>query len=262
MIRTAVFAWDGRNPCNLSIWQLFFWTAAVHHAAKHFDEIILMANPAVQSLLLDKYELPFTDWLLIPTIPDEVKHVYEIPKLLACAAFAESGVPFLTIDYDAFIRKPLPKEYLSAPVVAEFLYDARLWQRELNSAMPIPRLPEPRSCCCTGILGGNDTYLIGEIATRSIEAAYQPDNSRWLRTQDGYRCATVLGEMAFGTEAEVTPLMPNASAEDYRKSGFIHVAGAKTDAGKVAQTVIRLQYDFPNELRRTAMIYDSCKSTD
>jgi len=245
MIQTAVFAWVQQPGKTLSLWDTLFWGAAVHHAARHFEDVVLLADDKSTALLSGFYELPFTETIPLKPIREELRHIYELPKLMACVEMAHRNTPFLCIDYDAFCRKRLPKHVLEAGTTAEYRYEPRKWQQELNALLPRPRFPQVDKAACTGILGGNNLDLLSKEANLSIECANHPDNRPYMEKQGGYQLATVLGEAVAGGFPDLCPMFAEADQESYYKAGFMHIAGGKKDAGKVAQAAMHVQYDFP-----------------
>jgi hypothetical protein len=211
--------------------------------------------------LIDKLQLPFTDFYPLPEIPDELCHIYDLTKFQALAVLASKGIPALHIDHDAYLRKPLPERILKAASVAEFLYEPKKFVYELNRRLPVPRLEVIGMGCAGGIVGGCDLEAFTAIAAASLDIASNPKNRAMLKATNGYQAAVLFGEVSQGSNlAERTEvLLPrgNGYAEDYRKAGYMHLAGLKADRGALAQMAIQTQLDFPEAYLATAKLFDS-----
>jgi len=259
MIETALFTWKHHEE-NISLWQAFLWCGSVNWARRHFKNVVLISDEKGEDLLFYKLDLPFTEKLRLPEIPAELLHVYGIAKLMGDQILSEQNIPFVQIDYDAFLRKPLPDRMLSAKFIAEFEYGKKDFAIDINSKLHTP-LPIKEGGYAAGIRGGNDCAKIYNMCSRSIAEALKPENLDFLTAQNGYQASVVLEEASayaeFRGEAEF--LFPTtASHQDYLRAGYIHLAGnLKKDRGALAQMAIRVQLDFPEQFKNTAEKFDS-----
>lgn len=247
----AIYAWHQQSNEGLDWWNALMWMASVKWAKRHFDSVALMASDSHRQQL-DNLDIHFDEYHRIEVIDQRVSHVYEIPKLLA---LRDIKAPTLFIDHDAFIRRPLDKRVEAAQTIAEFRYLVNDWQRELNDSMTKPRLCNPTSAVCTGILGGNDVGQLNAFAKKSLESIAV--NAAWASGLSGYQVSTVIGEVAAGTELSGMECLCNDTIASYRANGFIHIAGGKRDAGRMAMLAHKLQLDFPTETANLWTLYSA-----
>lgn len=259
MIETALFTWKHHEE-NISMWQAFLWCGSVNWARRHFKNVVLISDERGEDLLADKLGFPFTDCLRLPEIPEELLHVYGLAKLMGDQMMAEQNIPFVQIDYDAFLRKPLPLRMLSAKFMAEFKYGKKDFLVNINSKLQTPLLISGKGLA-SGIRGGNDCARIYSMCSRSIDEALKPENREVLCNENGYRASCVLEEAASYDEFEddVELLFPTTqSHQDYLIAGYIHLAGSiKKDRGALAQMAIRVQLDFPDQFKKTSARFDN-----
>ena len=259
MIETALFTWKHHEE-NISLWQAFLWCGSVNWARQHFKNVVLISDVKGEDLLFDALALPFTDKLRLPDIPTGLLHVYGIAKLMGDQMLSAQNIPFVQIDYDAFLRKALPARMLSAKFLAEYAYGKKDWIFNINAQLHTPLLIAEGGYAA-GIRGGNACARIYNMCSRSIDEALKPQNLNFLSSQHGYQASVVLEEAAayaeFKGEAEF--LFPTTSShQDYLKAGYIHLAGnLKKDRGALAQMAVRVQLDFPEQFKNTAVKFNN-----
>ena len=242
------------------MWQAFLWCGSVNWARRHFKNVVLISDEKGKELLADKLCLPFTDCLRLPEIPSELLHIYGIAKLMGDQMLSEQNIPFVQIDYDVFLRKPLPFRMLSAKFVSEYQYGKKNWIFDLNSRLHTPLLIAEGGYAA-GIRGGNDCARIHNMCNRSINEALKPQNFNFLSSQHGHRASVVFEEAASYAEfnGETELLFPKTkSHQDHLNAGYIHLAGGiKKDRGALAQMAIRVQLDFPDQFKETSVRFDN-----
>src|SRR5260370_31176140 len=93
------------------------WGRLRHTARAHSPETVLITDAHGKRLLVDQLGLSFTE---VSTELDRLKDVsidwWAIGKLVA---YSLQDRPFLHIDSDVFLWKPLPAHLESAPVIAQ-----------------------------------------------------------------------------------------------------------------------------------------------
>ena len=259
MIETALFTWKHHEE-NISLWQAFLWCGSVNWARKHFKNVVLISDEKGEDLLVNKLDFPFTTKLRLPEIPSELLHIYGIAKLMGDQMLAEQNIPFVQIDYDAFLRKALPSRMLSAKFLAEFEYGKKEFAIDINSKLHAPLLIKEGGYAA-GIRGGNDCARIYNMCSRSIDEALKPANLGFLITQNGYQASCVFEELASYAEfkGESEFIFPTTQThQDYLKAGYIHLAGnLKKERGALAQMAIRVQLDFPEQFTKTSIKFDN-----
>lgn len=261
MIETALFSWKYPHQ-NISLWQSFLWCGSVNWAKRFFKETVLVSDDMGIDLLVNKLHLPFDLVIKLPDLPNDLVHLYDLPKLASSIIMAERNIPFIQVDYDAWLCKKLPDTILNSVFFCEFLYNTKPFVNVINSSLPVRRFDQiPSKSCATGIYGGNDLKNILNYSRESIRVATHSDNRSILRNVNGYQGSVLIGESAPGHafEGKIETLLPrgNNFPEDYRKAGYIHVAGLKKNEGAMAKMAIRLQIDFPEEYLLTAKLFNT-----
>lgn len=170
------------------------WCLSVELARKHYPDTQLMTDDFGAHLLIDQLALPFTR---VSTALNTLKAVdpqwWSLGKLVAYAA---QDRPFVHIDADAFLWKPLPERVARASVFTQHpepMAPGQSYQRpeELGYALQttggwLPdewrwfrKAPQQRGECC-GILGGNDLEFIHYYATLALSIVKGPENQAGL----------------------------------------------------------------------------------
>ena len=96
---------------------LLAWGLSLRLARKHFPETMLVTDTPGKALLVDALGLSFTE---VSTELDDFRHCdpgwWSLSKLVAYRAQTK---PFIHLDTDVFLWKPLPAAMLAAPVFAQ-----------------------------------------------------------------------------------------------------------------------------------------------
>lgn len=259
MIETALFSWQSAGPLRLD--QAFLWCGAVHWAARHFRRVVLVAD-ADGLATVGALNLPFAECHEMPAVPAPLRHLYDLPKHYAQLLLCRRGVPAVQIDWDVFLRRPIPERLLRAPFLTEFLFRPRRFIGTLNRRLPVPRLARiPRLGCSGGLMGGCDLDAIAAEAEASLSIATDPRNAAVLTAADGYQAASLFSEVAYGAALanRTEPLLPvgGGTFADAARAGYVHLAGVKRERGGLAQAAMQVQRDFPREYLRTARRWDA-----
>jgi hypothetical protein len=249
------------------------WALSVGEASRHYAETGLVADEAGATLLVDRLRLPFrrVDTRLETLNRDGADpQWWVLGKLLAYAAQSE---PFVHLDADVVLWKPLPPRLGAAAVLAqnpehfEFsdqtLYRADGFMRamsELKGWLPEEwRLYAGRrrnSALCCGILGGADTAFLRRYARLGVEIIRHPRNAAvWERL--GVRDNILVEQYFLAACLEASPpagearfLFPSSAhafdPSEAEKAGYTHLIGdAKADPTIAARLEARLRADHP-----------------
>ena len=253
MIKRAIYSWRGHSSVMKRSMGMV-WGMSVNWANQWFDTT-LVTDRKGREFLIDRLQLPFGEVLELPEIPDDLCHVYDLPKLHAASMMCRRGEPYLHIDHDAFLTKGIPDSLKEAPFVCEFAYESGKYLEGLNLRLPKPVFERvPPRCLATGICGGNDLDLILKYATASIETATDPANRAALSQENGYQASVLIGEAVpwevFRDRAMALLPRGNTHHEDYDAAGYVHLADGKRDNGTLALVENQFAMDFPEEHRR------------
>ena len=213
---------------------------------------LLVADAAGLSTLIDRLKLRVDRVEQLPPIPVELDHVRDIAKLQALKI---AGANAIHIDFDVFLRKPLPAEILAADFAGEFFYPTRPFLHRVNDSLKVARhQPPPVQCLAGGIMGGQATERIHSVIDRSLAVALDPLNREALTLANGYQASVLIGEAAFAAEfPDAAILLPHANQnrQDYIDRGYVHLAGNKDNPTKLHHVSEMVREDFPTEYAST-----------
>jgi len=213
---------------------------------------LLVADASGLSTLIDRLHLSVDRVEQLPPIPVELDHVRDIAKLQALRI---AGANSIHIDFDVFLRKPLPAEILGADFAGEFFYPTRRFLHHINDSLKISRhQPPPAQCLAGGIMGGQATQRIQKVIDHSLAVALDPLNRPALVVANGYQASVLIGEAAFGAEfPDAAILLPRANQnhQDYIDRGYVHLAGNKDNPTKLHHASEMVREDFLGEYAAT-----------
>jgi hypothetical protein len=189
-----------RSPLH----HLLAWGLSLRLARRHYPETMLVTDRAGKALLVDCLGLSFTH---VSTELDSIRKVdagwWALGKLLS---YSLQRQPFVHLDTDVFLWKPLPPALLNAPVFAQCPEDHRPAEwcgpLDVESAFAQHGLTLPaewewsrsrslhsfREANC-GIMGGNRVDFIRYYANLAIDLVLNPDYaSAWaiFGQKEGY----------------------------------------------------------------------------
>jgi hypothetical protein len=256
---------------------LLAWGLSLRQAGKHYPDTLLITDKAGKALLVDKLGLDFKHVSTeLEVLRDDEPGWWALGKLYA---YSLQDRPFVHIDADVFLWKPLPQGVTSAPVFAqspEFHPPLDLLSNpsEVEAAfakhhLPLPlewewsrSLGEPcyREENC-GIVGGQRTDFLRHYAQLGLKLVRDPANApawRELPIKDGFNMmaeqfllATCLDYHRFHPESpyrgvRIKYLFQNwADAFNPAKSaqvGYTHLLGdSKRDTGVMQRLERRMQ---------------------
>ncbi|HUI56725.1 MAG TPA: DUF6734 family protein [Bryobacteraceae bacterium] len=180
--------WAWRTPLH----HLLAWGLSVGAASRHYPDTLLVTDRYGKGLLVDTLGLSFAN---VSTELERLREAdpdwWALGKLIA---YGMQDRPFVHIDTDAFLWKPLPPEVVEAPVFAQCPeYFPRLQRRTLdiersfrNSSTQLPMewrwavsrdddFIREENC---GIIGGNRVDFLRYYAETAADLALRPEHAR------------------------------------------------------------------------------------
>lgn len=172
---------------------LLSWALSVGEASKHYADTWLFTDSAGARVLVDGLGLPFRNVDLRFDALDLDPSDNEWWILGKLAAYGAQTAPFVHLDNDVFLWRPLPAAVTEAPVFAQnpedfFFEDQSLYRLDaflkgmgqFNGWLPeewewYARRRGNQALCC-GILGGHKTDFIRHYADRATDIIRHPDN--------------------------------------------------------------------------------------
>lgn len=192
-------AYNHRTWCT-PLHHLLGWWLSLQSARKHYPDTLLVTDSEGKRLLIDQLGLPFAE---VSTELNRLSRVHpdwwSMGKLVA---YSMQTAPFVHIDTDVFLWKPLPQDVSQAPVFAQCRdefghFDGFYRPRDVESAFAAQNLPLPteweyvrskgtrliaENC---GILGGTDVAFLRYYAQTAMELILKRRYARaWSRIAD------------------------------------------------------------------------------
>lgn len=192
---------------------LLAWVLSWERARQHYPETILVTDDTGAQMLVDGVGLEFT------SVSTELNALeaydpdwWALGKLWA---YRSQTQPFIHLDSDVFLWKPLPQPVISAPVFAQnpepFIFgDRDAWYHpEIFDANVKGRdgwLPpewiwsvehQYNQAFCCGILGGNQVAFINHYADMALQIATNPRNQAAFSEMNDISANFVLIEQYF-----------------------------------------------------------------
>ena len=187
-------------PWSTPLHHLLAWGLTFRLARRHYPETVLVTDRAGKKLLVEQLGLPFSH---VSTELDQLAHID--PGWWALGKFIAYGLqdqPFVHVDTDVFLWKPLPKWVAQSPVFTqcpEFYANGSkpsLWAIEDAFTRQGTQLPvewkwarsrgqdyfREENC---GILGGTRIDFIRHYSRLALNLALRPENaSAWSHLPD------------------------------------------------------------------------------
>ena len=176
--------------------------------------------------------------------------VWALGKLLA---IQEQFEPFVQIDTDVLLGKPLRRELRHARLIAQSIdYPDYYIGPDMEAALATANLPAGRCAYNCGVVGGTDLALLHWYAQEGIALAGKFQGSAINGTTTSMAIEQYhLADFARRNHVRVETVLPMLhQPSDHARAGYLHLTGdAKRDPAKVAACEKRLARDYPAEYR-------------
>lgn len=240
-------------------------------AQRYYPRVTMVVQPKWAHVFQD---LPFTEILTdfedLPRYP-----IHNLAKLRAIQLAAQRGEPFVHIDGDVFLYKPLPLEVQAAGVFAEtqqpfvfFDFDIIPFVAQVPEKGPFDLPLATHQAYRCGIVGGHNTAFLGEWATAALNLALHPSNERYFskfhvakvwNAELSKKLVTknrapawlleryTLWRMAHDTNTHVQLLFPTPyfDQERAKEIGYVHLGGLDKAPKYTKQLLATLKRDIP-----------------
>ena len=178
--------WHWREPIH----HLLAWGLSLRLARSHYPETALITDSPGKALLINQLGLTFTHVSTeLDRLDNEDTAWWALGKLVA---YSLQDKPFVHLDTDVFLWRPLPGRISRAPVLAQYLenYPSGCEPRIVEDAFARDGLNLPpewewsrshqgqrfRQINC-GILGGTNVAFIQHYARLALDLVQNPRNS-------------------------------------------------------------------------------------
>lgn len=264
------FAWSTELHHRLS------WILSLETARPHFVSTALVTDDAGADLLVHQLGLHFDD--VSTSLNDLANDDTDWWTLGKLSAYAQQHEPFLHIDSDAYLFRPLPESALQSPIIAQHpectafslpWYDidrAELALR-LYGTGAIPEawsqyriFSRNQDAACCGIVGGQNTTFFRNYAETVLEILRSPGNHQAFHEWHDKRVLNpmfeqyLLAACAYRDAVPITYLFEShehAVNGAATRMGFTHLmAGSKTDQVLTRKLELRVARDYPELYER------------
>lgn len=145
------------------------WALSCLCLRKYYDEVALYADEQGKHLLIDLLHLPYTE---VNVVYDETLCLPQHWSYAKVKTYSLQTKPFLHIDGDIFLFKPIPEEVINAPLIAQSKEIGTEYYRQMmdrilqESALTLPEYLEDGlkeasiASYNMGVFGGNDMEFI------------------------------------------------------------------------------------------------------
>ena len=268
------------------------WGLSVYAARQHYPETSLITDDQGARILVDGLQLPFGHVsTALNTLADQDPGWWCLGKL---EAYRLQQTPFLHLDADVFLWKPLAPEVTQADVFTQnpvpilpgvTPYRPEEFERAIgrpaNGWLPkewvwYRRTANQHANCC-GVFGGGRIDFINDYASAVLRLVADPANRESLQNLRGKEAHMFLieeytltawveyhhqrkGSPYGGIEIRhVFPTLEDAyRSERTTEAGFTHLAGrAKRNPELARDLEARVQHDLPDFYERCTL---SCKT--
>jgi hypothetical protein len=220
-------------------------TLSAHLARKHYGKITMLTDSEGANDLSD------IGYDAVETVLDEADpsyaRVWSLGKIHAYKHIAERGRPFLHLDYDVLLHKPLPvrlteaKIFTQSPEKADgFLYDIPQFKRHCPDKQVPPDFNWPEWAWNMGIFGGVDCEFVTRYADVALSLIYAPANQWfWQRSVGvfssnvGWVYATIPEQFYLEVVRqlagmEISSLFPSwPTSDEATELGYTHLMASK-----------------------------------
>lgn len=237
---------DGKNITNWCNTRsaLMSSVLSVMESKKNFKEVVLVTDKLGFDLLVSKLNLPFTETSLsLENIDNKYRDFWSLGKVVA---YAEQQKPFVHLDFDGIIFKPLPDQLLNAGTFAQHKeigcafrnsYSTQIEYLKANDFKLPADFGKLENASCLGIIGFNNMDFLKLYCERALDLVYS-NSEKWnaLSSQDKWGYCVVFEQYMYDCIAKemnvpISYLTNKTSEEDINPEltelGYTHIWGYK-----------------------------------
>jgi hypothetical protein len=255
--------WNSRQA------QLSSWIISSELLRQHFDEVAFVTDTPGKELLVDQLGLRFTE---VSTALDVMPATAsdQFIALGKLRAYALQDKPFVHVDDDLFLWRPLEPRLLNAGAVSQCLevkelkgvfYAFKSFEKHIPVIPPeyfAARQQPFQAAVNAGLLGGNDLALHRDYAAAALDLACNRQNDRaWdVYPENRYRGMAIIEQYIYFAFCAVRGVKIECALEglthaDWKRNadriGFTHLwAGAKQKEHVARRLAYRVRRDYPD----------------
>jgi hypothetical protein len=246
-------------------------------------KLILYGNEDVVKLLIDTFQLPYDKFVVLRDLGIYADWFYCWPKI---ATYSMQKEPFVHVDTDVFMWKPMPRHLYNADLVAQHMERDSIFYREVydNVLKDRVRTPQCIDLCKedpyiksynAGLLGGRDlnffkkyTDQIFDFVNKNESLLKKSDKKflynvlmeQWifyaLSKQEGKRVSTYYESIV--TDFKMPGMTVPKRVVNDNKLEYLHLMEYKDNIRCNRFVAYRMAMDFPSYYER---IVEVCRSS-
>ena len=167
----------GRDPLKYSFgwthpeYNLMSWALSCLSLREHYDEVVLYTDQEGYNVLINKLHLPYTEVNVVYDKNLYLPHHWAYAKI---KTYSMQTKPFIHVDGDVYLPKPIPKNIINAPLIAQNKEIGTGYYRDMMyRVLHNPRMQLP--VCVTkglqedsigsynmGVFGGSNLHFINQ----------------------------------------------------------------------------------------------------
>jgi hypothetical protein len=285
---SAPYAAHYRHAWARPVDHLLSWVISVQAASRHYPDTLLITDSPGRRLLVDQLGLPFAGVSTeLDRLAGQDRGWWMLGKLVA---YSLQTAPFVHIDSDVFLWKPLPAYLGAAPVLTqnpEYHQKSQYGIEEIDAAVRAGdgRLPAEWEWACSldhvvrvencGILGGQDAAFLRHYALAALALVGGERNEAALRrlavgfwhncAVEQFLLAACIGFHGRWPDspyrdvrvAHLFPSWTEANDPNYSaRVGYTHLMGGKRIPEAGQRLADRVRRDWPDFYRRCELLAD------
>ena len=259
----------GRDPLEYSFgwlrpeYNLMSWTLSCLSLREHYDEVALYTDEQGKHVLIDLLHLPYTE---VNIIYDETLCLPQHWAYAKIKTYSLQTKPFLHVDGDVYLPRPIPEDIISAPLIAQnreigTAYYKRMMDRILlEPAIILPAYIEEAlredsiASYNMGIFGGSDLDFIRQFCAEAASFMEKNSMNDGTRRQSLIDCNVFFEQVIFGVMTdrygkEVASVIGRAIRDEgytrqefcnfsrYEDSKLLHLLGGHKRNKSVTQSI-------------------------
>ncbi len=277
----------GRDPLEHAFgwlrpeYNLMSWTLSCLSLREHYDEVALYTDEQGKHVLIDLLHLPYTE---VNVVYDETLCLPQHWAYAKIKTYSLQTKPFLHVDGDVFLPKPVPKDIIGTPLIAQNReIGTGYYKSMMDNILAYPEITLPDYILDAlqdksimsfnmGIFGGSDLKFIHHYcqeAFRFLEENRMNDSSL---KHSGVWCnilfeqiflAVLARKQSVQVECLTRPMMDEGYSGDefcdfprYEEKQLFHLLGGhkrvEANCEMMGQTLVRL---YPNYLLRILSLF-------
>jgi len=255
--------WSGGYQKTPNDYVLGLHKLSASYAVKHYKEITLITDSKSKNLFQDA---PFTNITTDLDVFDGVENRnWALGKLYAYKLLAEKEEPFLHIDYDVLLMKPIPEEFIQNDIVVQstevYAYDQYKLEKfyaNIGEKYEFELPDKTHKAYNMGIFGGTNYEFIKKYAKSALDFSLDAKNKdvfevmykerTWMPATISEQYYLWLLAKKYGItvttylDGDDSDRISNIKLDnDAIKKGYVHIQNAKNSAIVQSRVYMKLK---------------------